>query len=399
MKKLRHVVSAKDFDFISLLEIFRTTAVIKNIYNKPENRTALSYLLIQNGRALRFRILTNAPSTRTISSFEDAIEALGGTVLIQLLQFSSLAKGETYRSTARILGPRTDCIIIRDDKNTEAPQEMADAVSIYQLNTVIIDAGSGNKEHPTQTLTDLFTVWERDQKRFESGTLHYALVGDLQHSRTIHSLLIGLAHFGGTVSLVGLDEENIPDWILPHLESKKLVVSKFIDPLLIAPSVDYWYFTRLQTNLRTGSVNHEQETEYTNKYGATERLRHAMKSNAFILHPLPHGKEYEEGIDLIDPRFIHYQQADNGFFVRMALLKLIFAAHVDLRIAVADQEKVEISGHFDCVEIPIRSINAVCVMKSCPQVRIDRNSWVTLHIETKERIPKPKVFCPRCKPV
>lgn len=399
VKQLRHIISAKDFSYLTLLEIFRNTQTIKEIYKDEKRRQALEYVLLKNGKPLRFRILTSAPSTRTISSFEDAIEALGGSSKLQLLEFSSIAKGETYWSTARILGPRTDCIIIRDDRNEYAAQEMQEAVSAYNLQTVIINAGSGDREHPTQTGTDLYTIWEHDQKKFESGDNTYAFVGDLRRSRTIHSLLISLAFFGGTVYLIGPSEEEIPAWVLKETENSKIKIKKIADSLDVAPEIDYWYFTRLQDNLRPEGVNQNQKTEYTKKYGASEELRKVMKEKATVLHPLPHGEEYQEGLDRIDSRFIHYQQADNGFYVRMALLKMIFAPIADFRIIIGDYETIEVSGYLKSLEIPIRLINAVCIMNECVRVRIDRNEWVQTAIETKERLVKPKVFCPECRPV
>lgn len=399
VKLLRHIISAKDFSYLTLLEIFRNTQTIKEIYKDEKRRQALEYVLLKNGKPLRFRILTSAPSTRTISSFEDAIEALGGSSKLQLLEFSSIAKGETYWSAARILGPRTDCIIIRDDRNEHAAQEMQEAMSAYNLQTVIINAGSGDREHPTQMLVDLYTIWEHNQEKFESGDNTYAFVGDLRHSRTIHSLLISLAFFGGTIYLIGPAEEEIPGWVLRETAGSKIKIKKIADPLAVASKIDYWYFTRLQDNLRPEGVNQAQKTEYIKKYGASEELRKIMKEKATVLHPLPHGKEYQEGLDCIDPRFIHYQQADNGFYVRMALLKMIFAPIADFRNIIGENETIEVSGYLESLEIPIRLINAICIMSECARVRIDRNEWVKTAIETKERLIKPKVFCPECRPI
>lgn len=325
----RHITSALDFDRPTLEALFALTAAVKKIYADGAGRQRLRSVLLRDEGPFRCRILVGGESTRTSSSFEDAIEALGGTVRKDVLQFSSVAKGETLHSTARILGPRCDVIVIRADNEPGAARKMADAVEDYRLKTVIINAGDGTKEHPTQMLLDLFTIQERSPDPFERGHLTYMLVGDLSHSRTIHSLLLGLKHYGGKVFLVGPPDESIPGWLkkelalaprlsLTEINSKEKMFSW-------APSVNVWYFTRLQKNLRSERPSEKYENWYAAEFGATEELRSRMREDCIALHPLPHGEEYPEGIDLIDRRFIHFDQADNGFYVRMALLIMLFS--------------------------------------------------------------------------
>lgn len=396
---LHHIVSARDFSYTDLLHIFRTTADFKTLYQDPLKRRTLKYILERDGEPLRFRILHSGPSTRTIATFEDAIEALGGTVKTNPLKFSSVSKGEAHRSILRVLGPRIDGMIIRDDNDDDAAQKMADAVTDYHLPLAVINAGSGSREHSTQMLVDKFTIWERDRVRFESGTLICALVGDLSHSRTIHSLLLGFKHFGGTIYTIGPKNENIPEWLEKEIaESSVLRHIKITDPLEIAGLVDYWYFTRLQSNLRNKKLSAAQLKKYIEMYGATDKLRHAMNPKAWALHPLPANEEYPENIDLIDPRFIHYEQADNGFFVRMALLKLIFRPSADLRMIVTQHQMIPVSGFFmSPIEISAELISAICASPSCPYVRV-RGDWVETDPVFKKELFMAKVVCPRCHP-
>ncbi|MBI2056354.1 MAG: hypothetical protein HYT37_03150 [Candidatus Sungbacteria bacterium] len=398
MAELRHITSAKDFGFLDFLEIFRTAEELRAIYNDPVKRLSLMYLLKKaNGEAFRFRILYSGASTRTIGSFEDAIETMGGEVKTNPLEFSSAAKGETHRSTLRIHGPRCDCIIIRDDKDDYAAKKMAEAAEEYGLATVVIDGGSGSRQHSTQALVDPYTIWRRDKLRFMNGELTLALVGDLSHSRTIHSNLIGLSQFGGKVFLVGPEEENVPDWVFSEIDTNKISVEKIINPRDIAALVDYWYITRIQDNLRKGKrLSKKQIEHYIRVYGAS--IRKYARTDSWFLHPLPANQEYPEKIDLMDSRFIHYEQADNGFFVRMALLKLIFVPTLDIRTILAEQQSVWVSGYFSRpIELPAQLINAVCPEPSCPRVRVHTN-WVDMDPEVKKHLIKAKTVCDRCHP-
>lgn len=398
--RLKHIVSARDFDYMLLLEIFRLTAEMKKLYQDPKTRAGLKYTLIKNdGNPYFIRIIAD-PSTRTVTTFEDAIRALGGESRKDQPKFSSLYKGESHKSTARIIGPRCDGIIIRDDNDNDAAKNMVEATRDYNLETAIIDAGSGSYEHPTQMLVDLFTIWERDQVRLTAGALNYAMVGDLSHSRTIHSLLIGLKNFGGNIYLVGPYDNELPDWLVQEVKKSSLNITyKIYDPLNIADIIDYWYFTRLQTNLRKNKVFEKDKQDYIEECGVSDALRGSTKKGAFFMHPLPHGKEFPEGIDIIDPRFIHNLQADNGFYLRMTLLKMIFAGNLDIHTSVSEHEKVTASGFFEDIEIPIKKIIAVCAIGKCPNVRVENNNWVKIDPVVKERLVKARVFCSECRPL
>lgn len=399
MNGLKHVLTAKDFSFIQMLELFRTTATMKTMYQNPAHRAALRHLLVRDGVPLFFRILSD-PSTRTLASFEDAIRALGGTFSTGILEFSSKAKGETHRSIARCIAPRCDGIIIRDDHDEYAAQHMRDTVEDYGLATSIICAGSGDREHPTQMLIDLFTIWERAEEKFVNGALVYALVGDLHSSRTIHSLLLGISEFGGVIFLVGPPEENIPPWIYQEIEKRRpLSISRVINPMEIADMIDFWYFTRLQDNLKFRAVSPQEKQHYAQKYGVEDTLRARMRNNAWILHPLPHGEEYPEKIDMIDPRFIHFHQADNGFFMRMALLKKIFVPSADLTLLAADTETITISGNLIDFEVIARDVNTICINPLCLNIRINGN-WIHTNQNTKLRLQKrkPATICMSCYP-
>lgn len=329
----KHLISARDFDRASLEMIFLTTKVMKTIYLEDSGNDEFDACLVDDyGRPLRFRLLFWGDSTRTEGSFEDAIESLGGVPKTKRMEFSGAAKGESHWSITRILGPRCHGFIVRDDNpigKTAVPR-MADAIEAYGLTNALINAGNGNLEHPTQMLTDFYTIWEERQHEFENGSLTFGLVGDLWGSRTIHSFIVGLHHFGGTIILVGPHEYDLPPEFYELAATyPKIAVRRVIDLTPVISEVDVWYFTRLQSNLRGEKLSPEIEYWYARTYGVNDAFRASAKQDALVLHPLPHGPEYpdeqsEASIDLVDPRFIHFQQADNGFHIRRALLALMY---------------------------------------------------------------------------
>lgn len=328
----RHLVSARDFDHASLNVIFHTTEVMKQAYLRDDEDPYAACLTDSRGRPLRFRLLFWGNSTRTEGSFEDAIESLRGRFITKQMEFSGAAKGESHWSIARILGSRCDGLIVRDDsvKGKTAVPGMADAIEAYGMGAMLINAGNGMLEHPTQMLLDIYTVWERRRRELENGTLTFALVGDLWASRTIHSLIVGLRHFGGKVILIGPEDWDIPSEFYDLAEKyPNLSVRRATHIASALAEVDVWYFTRLQKNLHGEDLNPRIEAEYARAYGVNINFCKNIKPDALVLHPLPHGPEYpdessEVSIDLMDQRFIHFEQADNGFHVRRAILCLMY---------------------------------------------------------------------------
>lgn len=327
----RHLVSARHFDRASLDMIFHTTEVMKKTYLRDGHDPYASCLKDQQGKPLRFRLLFWGNSTRTEGSFEDAIDSIGGRFITKQMEFSGSAKGESHWSITRILGPRCHGLIVRDDsvEGKTAIPGMADAIEAYDMDTMLINAGNGMLEHPTQMLLDLYIIWERRRSELENGTLTFGLVGDLWGSRTIHSLIVGLRHFGGKIILIGPEDLDAPsEFYALAEECPNLSVRRTTDIASALAEVDVWYFTRLQKNLHGENLDPRIEAEYARAYGVDINFCKNIKPDALALHPLPHGPEYpnehsEVSIDLMDRRFIHFEQADNGFHVRRALLCLM----------------------------------------------------------------------------
>src|ERR1700683_3891137 len=153
------------------------------------------------------------PSTRTRLSFESAMHRLGGAVISSAdMQASSAAKGESLADTVRVVSGYADLIVMRH------PHDGAARVAAEYSPCPIINAGDGSREHPTQTLCDLYIL--RKKKGHLKG-LTVALCGDLKFGRTVHSLIYALARFGANIVAEPTSGMNVPDYVLERLAAER----------------------------------------------------------------------------------------------------------------------------------------------------------------------------------
>ena len=270
------------------------------------------------------------PSTRTRLSFEAAMLRLGGGVIsVADASVTSVAKGETIADTVRIVGSYADIIVIRH------PLEGSARVAADYADVPVINAGDGSHEHPTQTLLDLYTI--RKEKGKLRG-LSVALVGDLRHGRTVHSLAFGLARFGAKVTFVSPRGLEMPSHLVERLEKEfgctpaqyHSLGEVVTDPdslkrrggdqkalaTEVVATFDALYLTRLQKE-RFASNNAYQQAK--KGYAVTEELLSRARPDTVVMHPLPRVDELAHDLDH-DPRAAYFRQAAYGLPVRMALL-------------------------------------------------------------------------------
>ncbi|MEK7560668.1 MAG: hypothetical protein AAB539_01800 [Patescibacteria group bacterium] len=395
----KHILSALQFNRESLGMMFRGTQTIKTLYNGADEPSFLRYCLLkESGAQFRACLLFCGESTRTRSSFEEAFEQLGGVAKFKRLEFSSAAKGEGHKSTAIIEAQYGfDCLIVRDDKHRDAARVMAQALETHEIPTIVINAGGG--EHPTQMLLDLYTIWERLPDALNNGKLTIAFIGDIAHSRTIHSLLMALTEFGGVAHLVGPEAAKLPPMVTERLRDSALTVIKTARIRDIVADADVFYFTRLQDNLRKRKPSDAERKKYASQFCANPYMRKHMKPDSLALHPLPHGPEYPSELDdKVDPRFIHFEQAKNGLYVRQWLLKEIFAPTFDLRANAAPEETVVVSGAVSAFPVRIRDITGSCAAPDCASIRLRGSDWVRMDPHIKSHLRKPLILCPYCRP-
>lgn len=249
------------------------------------------------------------PSTRTSSSFIAAMERLGGSVIpiTSGVNFSSVSKGETLGDTMKVLEQYADVIVLRHPVIGSAV-EAAEAASVPILN-----AGDGAGEHPTQALLDLFTIQE------ELGTidgLNIAMLGDLRFGRTVHSLTKLLTQYDVNLRFVSPEILRLPLNIMNRVRDSGLDVRESHDAAEVIETADVLYVTRVQKE-RFSDLS--QYDEVQGLYKITPALMEKAKEKMVVMHPLPRVGEISEEID-DDPRSAYFRQAQNGMFIRMALL-------------------------------------------------------------------------------
>jgi len=254
------------------------------------------------------------PSTRTRLSFEAAMLELGGSVLgFSEAGSSSAAKGESVADTARTVSCYADIIAMRH------PKEGAPYVAARAASIPVINAGDGGHCHPTQTLTDLLTIY-RECGRLNNLTI--GCCGDLKYGRTVHSLIAAMGRYENIkIVLISPEELRLPKHLKYEVLDKYSMEYKEVTSLEEAiPELDVLYMTRIQ---RERFDSFDEYERLKDSYILTEEKMQLAKETMRVLHPLPRVNEISVKVDS-DPRAAYFRQALNGKYIRMALiLKLL----------------------------------------------------------------------------
>ncbi|MBQ2755935.1 MAG: aspartate carbamoyltransferase [Oscillospiraceae bacterium] len=248
------------------------------------------------------------PSTRTQMSFQTAMLRLGGeTIGFDNPMNSSVSKGESLADTIRIVSGYADILAMRH------PFEGAAKAAALYTNCPIINAGDGGHLHPTQTLTDLVTIY--GEKQTVSG-LTIGMCGDLKNGRTVHSLVKTLCRNNNKFVFISTPELGLPQYLLTLLEASGCKC-EFVTSLEEAiPQLDVLYMTRIQKErFASEKLYEEQKNVYV--LDAKKMLR--AKADLIVLHPLPRVDEITYEVDE-DPRALYFKQAKCGVYARMALI-------------------------------------------------------------------------------
>jgi len=251
------------------------------------------------------------PSTRTRLSFESAMARLGGRVLgFSGTEGTSVQKGETLADTIRMVESYSDAIVLRH------PQEGAARLAAEFTERPVINAGDGAGQHPTQTLLDLYTIW--DEKGSIEGQ-NVTLVGDLRYGRTVHSLTYALAELGAHLTFVSPPTLEMPREILEHVKERGLAFRTAHRLDEVMRDSDVLYVTRIQKERFPDPQEYE---EVAGSYRVDEAVLREAKRGLIIMHPLPRLSEIAPEVDRTK-HAVYFKQASNALPVRMALLDLI----------------------------------------------------------------------------
>lgn len=294
------ILSAAQFSAPDLDEILELSGRLESELKKRRNLKMLDDYVLAT--------LFFEPSTRTRLSFEAAMHRLGGRVISTVgVQFSSLAKGETLFDTLKMVESYSDICAIRHSV------EGASSLAARSIKIPVINAGDGAGEHPTQGLLDLYTIHRRGFLEKQNVTV--AFVGDIRHGRTIHSLVQLLSQYKINMIFISPRELGLPD---KYREILTRAGSSYGETEDIAAlrEAHVGYITRIQEER---FIDHREYEKFKDAYVVDAELVGQCRKDLIVMHPLPRLTEVSTDLDA-HPSAVYFEQANNGLYVRMALI-------------------------------------------------------------------------------
>ena len=310
----RDILSLKEFARHEFMRVFQVCDDLK-----PYARDR------RNGDLLKNKTLLTAfyqPSTRTRLATEAAMHRLGGHVL-GFSDAKMTRAGDFYmesmKDTINMLEYYGDVIAMRHYQQG-APHEAAKWASVP-----VINCGDGWGEHPTQVLTDLYTIYK------EKGTLDglkMLCVGDMR-MRTMHSILYALSQFDIEAFVVGPPEMSLLDEFKAEIDERNVQYREVETAEEVIDQADVIYMEPVvqadYTKSRDEAADEEKGTTPAAYKVTREMMREKGKSDAIILHSLPRMDELPTDVDSTRHQR-YWVEAFNGVVMRMALLALVLGA-------------------------------------------------------------------------
>ena len=309
-----HIISVNQFARDDVERVFAVADTMEPYAHREHFTKALEGAILGN--------MFFEPSTRTRVSFGCAFNLLGGHVRETTdVKASSISKGESLYDTARVISGYSDVIVMRH------PQVGSVAEFAKASRVPVINGGDGPNEHPSQALLDLYTIKkELASNDTKIDGMNIAMVGDLKHGRTVHSLsqllqLYNDIHF----TLISPKELRMPKDIVGKLGDAGHTVIETDDMESGLGDNNTVYLTRIQEERFTSKLE-------ADIYRGRFRLNQAIytrncQPNTVIMHPLP--RDSRKDANELDndlnqhPNLAIFRQTDNGVLVRMALFSLI----------------------------------------------------------------------------
>ena len=297
----RHLLGLQELPKEDIQNILKLAVTFKDLILKPVKKVP----------TLKGKTVANfffEPSTRTKTSFEIAAKRLSADVLNLSISTSSVVKGETLLDTLKTIeAMQVDIVVIRHSVSG-VPFMLS-----QKIKSVVVNAGDGMHEHPTQGLLDLFTIMDKKGK-IEGQTV--ALVGDIAHSRVARSNIFGLIKMGAKVRVVG------PATLIPRAV-QKMGVEVFTDLESGLKGVDVINILRMQLE-RQKKYLFPTIREYAMLFGVNSKKLKWAKPDCLVIHPGPMNRGIEVSPNVADgPQSAIEEQVTNGVAVRMAVLYLM----------------------------------------------------------------------------
>lgn len=298
----RHLLGIRDLSAQDIQIILDTATQFKEVLQRPIKKVpSLRDVTIVN--------LFYENSTRTRISFELAEKRLSADTINFTASGSSVSKGETLLDTVNnILSMKVDMVVLRHSASG-APHFLA-----KHIPAVIVNAGDGINEHPTQALLDALSIREK------LGTLEgkkVAIIGDIMHSRVALSNIYLLQKMGAEVTVAG------PPTLIPKYIKESFGVRVEYNVKKALEWCDVANVLRIQLE-RQNQVLFSSLREYNLAFGITRKMLDDLDKEVFIMHPGPINRGVEIDSDVADSKqSLILQQVENGVAVRMAVLYLL----------------------------------------------------------------------------
>jgi aspartate carbamoyltransferase catalytic subunit len=302
----RHLTGIRGLKREDLELIFKTATEFKEVINRPIKK-------VPSLRDITIANLFFENSTRTRLSFELAEKRLSADIINFSTNGSSVKKGETLVDTVNnILAMKVDLVVMRH------PHPGAHQFLANKVETVIVNAGDGTHEHPTQALLDAFSMRER------LGDLEgkkVAIIGDIRHSRVALSNILSLKLLGAEVRVCG------PKTLIPkHIVDLGVSVSHDLDETLMWCDVANMLRIQLERQDQGIVPYFPSLREYARQFGLNMQRLNKLDRSITIMHPGPINRGVEITSEVADSEHsIILEQVENGVAIRMAVLYLLSA--------------------------------------------------------------------------
>ena len=312
-----HVLAAQQFDRPIIERLCGLATKIRRIGKTKGGIHFLQELMSEKRAMLYFA----QPSSRTFLSFYAACQLIGvHPAEVRDASTSSEIKGESPEDSVRTFSSYFDLMIMRHPVGGFA-ERIAWLLSNSDRTIPVINAGSGQDQHPTQALLDIYTLERSFEDNGGVDGKKVAFVGDLARGRTVRSLAYILTLYQGVKQyFVAPKSLQIRDDILSALDNEGHEYEVSYDFEKIIPEVDAIYMTRIQDEWDTAEESRQLDTS---PYHFKAEHLEMLKPNAIIMHPLPRRNEIAIEVDA-DPRAMYWRQVRNGMWIRAALMLTIF---------------------------------------------------------------------------
>ena len=298
-----HLLGIKNLTKNDIKLIFNIADSFKEVLSRPIKK-------VPTLRDITIANLFFESSTRTKVSFELAEKRLSADIVNFSASSSSLEKGETLIDTANnILAMKVDIIVLRH------PNPGASEFLSNHVNSIVVNAGDGSHEHPTQALLDAYSIKEKLGSIKNKKIL---IIGDIKHSRVALSNIFCMKKLGAEVKVCG------PSTLLPKFLNK-LGVDVSYNLKKSIEWCDVANILRIQLE-RQKLKFFPSNREYSMLFGLNQDVLKNLNQDIVLMHPGPINRGVEVTTDLIDSnKSIVLNQVENGVAIRMAILYLLAA--------------------------------------------------------------------------